>query len=102
MTIVKRTMLDQVELTRGGDVRVRVALELVEGPEILGTKYHRISINFNEDLLAQMAAVNQDLAGMGYPAVPAGALQLLLNGQALILQYLAATGQTPSGPSPLS
>ena len=62
--ITKRTVVDQIELTRSGTTQVRIALEIVEDGVVLNHKWHRTSINSDGDVDAQMTAVNEHLAQM--------------------------------------
>lgn len=86
--IERKTMLDQVELTRNGAVNIRLALCLVEGDVELHTTYHRVSIDINGDVVAQMAEVVTHLGEQGFPPLPESALQLLRSGHQLIKDYL--------------
>jgi len=56
--INKRTAVDQIEVTRNGTIQVRIALEVVDGSNIIAHKWHRTAIEAGGDVDAQMAAVN--------------------------------------------
>lgn len=96
--IERKTMLDQVELTRSGSVNLRLALLLVEGDVELHTQFHRVSIDISGDVVAQMAVVVEHLASMGYPPLPEPALQLLRSGHQLIKDYLGYVAPAPEEP----
>ena len=93
--ITKKTMLDRVELDRNGGVNVRLALILDEDGTELHCAYHRVSIDFSGDVLAQMAPVMAHLTEQGYPSITPAAFQLLASGKVLITNYLTAIGHVP-------
>lgn len=64
MAIAKRTIVDQIEITRDGTVQVRVGLLLVEDGKEIDCKWHRTAIPPGGDVEAQMAAVNAHLVAM--------------------------------------
>lgn len=88
MTIERKTMLDKVELDKSGAVSIRLALMLVEGDQVLSTKYHRLAIDIYGDVVEQMGGVVEHLARDGYPPLPESALGLLRSGHQLIKDYL--------------
>lgn len=96
--IERKTMLDQVELTRNGAVNIRLALCLVEGDVEIHTTYHRVSIDISGDVVAQMAVVVQHLGEQGFPPLPEPALQLLRAGHQLIKDYLGYVAPAPEEP----
>lgn len=69
--IEKKTILDQIEITRNGTVQARFGLLLVEGGEQLSSKWHRTAFPPGHDVLTQLAVVNVHLDQMGYPPVTA-------------------------------
>lgn len=72
MAITKRTIIDQIEITRSGSVQVRFAKLLEEdGVPLAEPAYHRTAIQPGGDPLAQMADVNVHLEQMGLAPVAA-------------------------------
>lgn len=70
--IEKKTILDQIEVTRPGDVQFRLALVLLEDGKEISSQWHRSVIpaeGGNADL--QIAAVNAHLSAMGWPSIEA-------------------------------
>jgi hypothetical protein len=67
--ISKRVILDQVETTAVGVVQLRFRKEIVEDGRVIGFEYHRTTLEPGIPLPAQMAAVNEHLGRMGWPAV---------------------------------
>lgn len=65
----KQTVIDQIEITRRGDVQLRLGLLLVEDGNEIDSKNHRTIIPFGQGVGEQIAAVNQHLVAMGYPPV---------------------------------
>ena len=57
----KKTILDQIEITRDGTIQVRLALLVLEDGEEISSAWHRTSIHPGADPVAQMAAVNDHL-----------------------------------------
>lgn len=69
--IERKSQIDQTEINfRSGIVQVRIALMLVDGDEVLDTKWHRTSVATRELTEPQFAAVNEHLTQMGWPPVP--------------------------------
>lgn len=68
--ITKRTIIDQIELTRHNTVQVRF-LKLIEedGVPLTEGQYHRTSFAPDSDPLLQMASVNEHLESMGLAPV---------------------------------
>lgn len=69
--ITRKTVLDQVELARSGEVRIRLGLLLTEDGAELDCKWHRTSIPLDGDVAAQMSVVNAHLTSMGSPELEA-------------------------------
>ena len=65
MTIEKRTVVDQREVTANGIIQIRFRKELVEDGRVLSFEYHRTSLRPGDDLDALMVHVNADLERMG-------------------------------------
>lgn len=61
MAIERKTVVDQIEITREGVVRVRLGLLLVEDGAELACSWHRLAIDENTDIDATFDAVNEDL-----------------------------------------
>lgn len=68
--IEKRTTVQQIEITAGGFIQVRFALDLVEDGKVIQRQWHRTAIEPGGDVDAQIVAVNANLAQMGKNAVP--------------------------------
>ena len=71
MSIVKQTVVDQIEITRNGTMQIRIGLELVEDGAVLSNKWHRTMVDPGGDVTAQIAAVNAYLLAMGEQEVSA-------------------------------
>lgn len=69
MAIERRTVIDQIELTRSGLIQIRLGLLLVENGNELDCRFHRAVIPFDGDVETQMAAVNEHLDMMGVDRV---------------------------------
>jgi hypothetical protein len=75
----KRTVIDQVEITRDGTINLRMAKEVVDDDgTVLQSGLHRTSFPPGHDIDAQMAAVNAGLVrDLKMPAVAADDFLLL-------------------------
>lgn len=69
--IEKKTIIDQIEITRNGTVQVRFGLLLLEDGAEIDSKWHRTNFPPGHDVSAQIAAVNAHLSQMGKPAISA-------------------------------
>lgn len=69
MAISKQTIVDQIEVTQGGVIQVRMKKLIVEDGSVLSESYHRTSIEPNGDCEAQLTAVNAHLEKMNCAAV---------------------------------
>lgn len=69
--IEKRTVVDQIEVTRSQYVQLRIGLLIVDDGVEVDCKWHRTAIEPGGDVDRQMAVVNAHLKGMG--KVPVGA-----------------------------
>jgi hypothetical protein len=67
--IEKKTIIDQIEITRNGTVQIRLGLLILEDGQEIDSKWHRTALPPGHDVTAQIAAVNAHLALMGKPAV---------------------------------
>lgn len=65
----KQTSINQIEITEGGTVQFRIALDIMDGETIAARKWHRSAVENGGDVDAQMAAVNAHLESMGWPPV---------------------------------
>ncbi len=65
MSIEKKTIVDQIEITRDGTIQLRLGLLLVEDGVEIGCTYHRTAIPPGTDPAAQLAAVDAHLTKMG-------------------------------------
>lgn len=88
MTIKRKTIIDQLELTRDNTVQVRLMLLLVEGDKVLSHKYHRTAIPVGVPACMQMAEVNTHLHEMGEERLP--------NKEVLRIEKFCDFCQTPS------
>jgi len=85
--IEKKSIVDQIEITRDGSIQIRIALLLVEDGVELDSKWHRTRVEPGASVEDQMAAVNQHLVSMGKAPVDTAAL--------LPVKRVAALIQTP-------
>lgn len=69
MAITRETIIDQVELTRFDEVRVRIALLLMEDGKEIDCKWHRTSVPLGSDVAAQLGYVNTHLEQTGVPCL---------------------------------
>jgi len=63
--IEKRTVIDQIEVSRDGTLQIRFGLLLIEDGNEIDCKWHRTIIEPGGDVDGQIAAVNSHLAQMG-------------------------------------
>lgn len=68
--IERKTVLDQIEITRHGHVGIRLALLLVEDGTEIVCNWHRTGLTVESDALLQLAAVNSHLAEFVPPMPP--------------------------------
>lgn len=73
--IEKKTIVDQIEVTRNGTVQIRFGLLLLEDGKEIDCKWHRTSIEPGGDVDAQIAAVNGHLGQLGRMQVDQGGLE---------------------------
>lgn len=76
MSIIKQTVVDQIELTRTGTIQIRIALELVENGAVISSKWHRTSVEPGVDVAAQMAAVNYHITSEPMNEQPVSAVDI--------------------------
>jgi len=65
MAIERKTVVDQIEITRDGSIGVRLGLLLVDGDKELSCKWHRTLIPLTVLPEDQLAYVNDHLIEMG-------------------------------------
>jgi hypothetical protein len=70
---MKRTVLDQIEITSENAVQIRLAKQVVYEGEVIASQWHRMAFMPHQNIESGMAAVSQDLASRvpAYPAVRA-------------------------------
>lgn len=66
--MIKRTVIDRIEILQDGTVQLRLAKQVVDGEKILMSEPHRTVIEPGINADDQMAAVNAHLTAMGWPA----------------------------------
>ena len=86
--IEKRTVIDQIEVTRSGRIQVRLALEIVENGEAISSAYHRAAVDPGEAVADTMALVNGHLLAMGKTEIAA-------DGMPGVLAIVAQAVHTP-------
>lgn len=62
---MKRTIVDQIEVTSQGHINVRMKKQVVDGDNTYDVGFHRTSIQCGGDCEMQMSAVNAHLGSMG-------------------------------------
>lgn len=78
MTIERKTVVDQLEIGRGGELRLRLGLLLVDGDQELACRYHRTGFDMTGPSAIvdmQMELVNTHLIEMG--ELPVGVEDIL-------------------------
>lgn len=68
--IEKRTIVDQIEITRDKTIQIRFGLLLLEDGIELSCQWHRTAIEPGISVDTQIAAVNNHLQQMGKSTVP--------------------------------
>lgn len=63
---MKQTIVDQIEITREGHLQIRMKKYIIDGNDRFELGYHRTIVEVDGDVDAQMAAVNDHLALMGF------------------------------------
>lgn len=89
--IERKTVLDQVEINRDGQVRIRIAFLLVEGDQELGVRYHRTAFDpgSNEAIVEeQCASINAQLLASGEEPVSEGDISR-------VKAYVTLTNEAP-------
>lgn len=75
--IERKTVIDQIEVTRTGEVRIRFGLVLIEDGVEIDCKWHRTAVEPGINPDDQIAAVNAHLKLMGKPTVDPDMLPIL-------------------------
>lgn len=88
--IEKKTIVDQIEVTRNGTLQIRFGLLLLEDGKEIDCKWHRTSIEPGGDVDAQVAAVNKALPQLGYPAISAGIERIRIAAEVHTADVIAA------------
>jgi hypothetical protein len=64
--IERKTIVDQIEVTRDGHIQLRFGLLLVEDGKEIDCKWHRTAIEPGGDIERQIDAVNAHLVTLGH------------------------------------
>jgi hypothetical protein len=80
MAIERKTVIDQIEITRGGPIQIRFAKLLVEDGKELACEWHRTTLEPGNEPDAMFAAVNDHLEQMGVARIEQDALAGVLRG----------------------
>lgn len=86
--IQRNAVLEQPELNRAGFLGVKIAKLLVEGDVELDAQWHRTSIPIDGDPSAQMAAVNESLAALGYNRLSQSDIEIVIKCHALLATWV--------------
>lgn len=70
--IEKKTVIDQIEITRSGAVNIRFALLIIDNGVEVASRWHRTAVAPDGDVDAQIIAVNADITAR--PGLRAAAL----------------------------
>ncbi len=73
----KKTLVDQIEITRDGTIQVRFAVLVLEDGNEIASSWHRTSFAPGADIDAQMEVINAHLTKMGKVPVEAHLLNTL-------------------------
>lgn len=75
MAIERKTVVDQIEITRSGEMRVRIGLLLVEDGVEIDCRWHRTVVPPEVSPDEQFASVNSHLESMGKEPVSAADIE---------------------------
>lgn len=69
--MIKRVIIDQIEITRDGTLQIRMAKEVVDDDgKVILSGWHRTSLPPDGDIDQQITVVNESLIrDLGYPAI---------------------------------
>lgn len=71
--MMKRTILDQIEVTRDGTIQLRLAKEVVDDDgAVLSSRWVRTALPPGHDVQTQIAALNSHLSAEGWEDVSGG------------------------------
>lgn len=99
--IERKAVLAQPELNRSGFLCVKIAKLLVEDGTELDCQWHRTSIPIAGDAAAQMAAVNESLAALGYNQLPQSDVETVIKCHELLAVWVVdKAGPTKVDPAP--
>lgn len=92
MAIERKTIIDQIEITGGGEVRTRFGLLLVEGDKVLSVNYHRTIFDVGSPncVALTMYSVNTHLVSMGEQPLPQEQIDRIAAHVALVESQLKA------------
>jgi hypothetical protein len=65
MSLKRRTVVDQIEITRTGTVQVRLAKTIMDGEAVVASTFHRCTFEPGANVEEGIAAVNAHLAQLG-------------------------------------
>lgn len=63
--IEKKTVINQIEITRSGRIQIRFAKQIVDDGNVLSSEWHRGGIDPGENVDQVIAGINESLVGMG-------------------------------------
>src|SRR5688500_8272401 len=63
--LIQRTIIDQIEFTRGGTVQLRLARQVVVNDTVLTSEYHRAALEPGTDLEAAIPIIHEHLRQLG-------------------------------------
>lgn len=72
--IEKKTVIDQIEVTRAGHIQIRIGKLIVEDGRELSCQWHRTAVEVGGDVDAQIEAVNAHLIEMGEAPIDAAGI----------------------------
>lgn len=67
---MRNIVLNQITLCADGSIGIQLLKQVIDNGEVLFSEPHRTVVDCFGDVTEQVAAVNEHLASMGYPAVP--------------------------------
>lgn len=66
---MKRTIIDEITITREGHLNIRLRKQIVDGEDIYDLGFHRTVVPVGGDVEEQFALVNQHLSEMGFEGI---------------------------------
>lgn len=67
----QRTIIDQIEICRDGEVRLRLDKQLLRDGKVIGSGWHRTGWEPGADFEASISVINANLLAMGEAVVDA-------------------------------